>query len=83
MKTVLLFTCVITLLTSTGCFFPGRGGGGGGHWHDRGDANVAPSEVAMNAPELMVAPLVAAEPAPEFFVAPSADTLRVASVIVP
>ena len=81
MKTVLLFTCVITLLTSTGCFFPGRGGGG--HWHDRGDANVAPSEVAMNAPELMVAPLVAAEPAPEFFVAPSADTLRVASVIVP
>lgn len=53
MKKILLFTCVIALLTTTGCFFPGRGGGG--DWHGRrGDADVAPAAVAVRTPEVVV-----------------------------
>jgi hypothetical protein len=33
MKKIVLFASAIALLTTTGCFFPGRGGG----WHDRDD----------------------------------------------
>jgi hypothetical protein len=82
MKIVLLFTCAITLLTTTGCFFPGRGGGGG-HWHDRGEVNGARPVVAVVTPELMKAPLIAAQPAPEVIEAPPVVAARVVAVNVP
>jgi hypothetical protein len=66
MKMILLFTCVITLLTTTtGCFFPGRGGRG---WHDRGEVIVARPAVAVRAPEVFVAPKLVTENAPEVVV---------------
>jgi Ser-tRNA(Ala) deacylase AlaX len=65
MKTILLFTCIVTLITTTGCFFPGRGGG---HWHDRGEVIVAPSAVAVQAPEVIVAPPLVEVQAPEVVV---------------
>ena len=36
MKHILLLISVITLVTSTGCIFPGHRGGGG-EFHDRGE----------------------------------------------
>jgi hypothetical protein len=50
MKMILLFACVITLLTTAGCFFPGRGG----HWGGRADATIAPPIVAAAASEVIV-----------------------------
>jgi hypothetical protein len=50
MKTILLFACVITLLTTTGCFSPGRGG----HWGGRAQVDVARPVVAMASTELVV-----------------------------
>jgi hypothetical protein len=64
MKMFLLITCVTTLLTTTGCFFPGRGGGWG-HWHDRGEINVAPAIVEASAPKVIVEPPVVEVRAPE------------------
>lgn len=64
MKPFLLFTCVITLLATTGCFFPGHRGGRD-HWHDRGEINVAPTVVEAQAPKIIVAPPVAEVRAPE------------------
>jgi hypothetical protein len=62
MKTILLFACVITLLTTTGCFFPGRGGH---RWHERGELNVAPSAIVVRAPAVIVAPPLLEVRAPE------------------
>jgi Ser-tRNA(Ala) deacylase AlaX len=62
MKKILLFTCAITLITTTGCFFPGRGGG---HWHDRGELIVPHAEVATRTPEVIVAPPLVEVRAPE------------------
>lgn len=66
MKTILLLTCVITVLTTTGCFFPGRGGGRG--WHDRGELNVAPSAVAVRASQAIEEPPAVEVPNQEFVV---------------
>jgi hypothetical protein len=65
MKMILLFTCVITLITTTGCFFPGRGGRG---WHDRGEVIVARPAFAVRAPEVIVAPTLVAVNTPEAMV---------------
>jgi len=57
MKVILLFACVLTLLTTTGCFFPGRGGhwdGRGGHWGDRAQVDVAPPVIAKASTEFVV-----------------------------
>jgi hypothetical protein len=67
MKKIFLFICVITLLT-TGCFFPGRGGGGG-HWHDRGEIDHGPRIVETRAPEIVVAAPVVNVQGPEIVVA--------------
>jgi Ser-tRNA(Ala) deacylase AlaX len=65
MKTILLLTCVTTLFATTGCFFPGRGGG---HWHDRGELIVPNSAVAVRVPEVIVAPPLIEASAPEVVV---------------
>jgi Ser-tRNA(Ala) deacylase AlaX len=65
MKKILLFTCAITLITTTGCFFPGRGGG---HWHDRGELIVPRTAVAVRAPEVIVAPPLVEASEPEVVV---------------
>jgi hypothetical protein len=68
LKTILLFTCAITLFATTGCFFPGGRGGGRG-WHDRGEVIVAPSAVAQQqVPEVIVAPPIVEVRAPEVVV---------------
>jgi hypothetical protein len=68
MKLILLFTCAITLIMTTGCFFPGRGGDRGWHGHDRGEVILAPSAVAMQAPEVIVTPPLVKVSAPEVVV---------------
>jgi hypothetical protein len=50
---MILFACVITLVMTTGCFFPGPGRGWHGH---RADNNVATPAVVVAAPEVIVAP---------------------------
>jgi hypothetical protein len=67
MKKILLLTCAITLLTTTGCFYPGRGPGWH-HWHERGEVIVAPSTVAARVPEVIVTPPLAEPNAPEVVV---------------
>jgi hypothetical protein len=67
MKIILLLTCVVTLLTTTGCFFPGPGRGWH-HWHDRGEVIVAPSTVAARVPEVIVSPPLAEPQGPEVVV---------------
>ena len=56
MKTILLFACAITLLTTTGCVVDDRAGGRG--WgHDRyyhGGVIVACPAVVVAAPEVIV-----------------------------
>jgi hypothetical protein len=55
MKIIFLIAGVLTLLTCTGCFFPGRGGG----WHDRrGEIAVPPAGVELATPEIIESPLV-------------------------
>lgn len=66
MKLILLFTCAITLLTTTGCFFPGRGGGRG--WHERGELKVANPALIARAPEVIVAPSLVTVNAPDVVV---------------
>jgi hypothetical protein len=51
MKLILFFACTITLLTTTGCLFPGRGGH---HEHDHGEVIVAHPTVVVRAPEVIV-----------------------------
>jgi hypothetical protein len=69
MKMILLFTCAITLLATTGCYYPGHGHGGGGRdWHGRAEIIVAPRAVVARAPDVIVAPLVVAVNAPEVVV---------------
>jgi hypothetical protein len=64
MKTILLFACVITLVTTTGCFFP-DGRGRGGDWHGRrGQNDVAAPIVAVNAPTSTNAPSATPAAAP-------------------
>jgi hypothetical protein len=58
---ILLLGCAITILTTTGCFFPGHGGHG---WHDRGDIMVGRPKVAVRAPEVILAPTLVAVNAP-------------------
>jgi len=53
MKMILLFACSVTLLTTTGCFFPGRGGG---DWHHRADANAAPPVAVVSTTNVIAAP---------------------------
>jgi hypothetical protein len=53
MKMILLFTCAITLFTTTGCMYPGRGGG---DWHRRGDADTAPPVAAATTTNTVAAP---------------------------
>ncbi|MGD0411746.1 MAG: hypothetical protein ABSC18_08555 [Verrucomicrobiota bacterium] len=54
MKMIFLLACVATLLTCTGCFFPGRGRG----WDDRrGEVIVAPPVVAVATPDFGGVPL--------------------------
>jgi hypothetical protein len=65
MKKFLLFTSAVTLLTTTGCFFPGRGGG---HWHDRGQIDVAPPIVEARAPDVIIAPPIVDVRDPEVIV---------------
>jgi hypothetical protein len=67
MKLILLFVCAITLLTTTGCFYPGHGDGWH-HWHDRGELVVPRPAVAVNAPEVIAAPAAVAVNAPEVVV---------------
>jgi hypothetical protein len=70
MKMILLFTCAITLITTTGCFY-GHGGGGwhDGHgWHDRGELIAPTPAYAVRAPEVIVAPPVVAVNAPQVVV---------------
>jgi hypothetical protein len=65
MKKILFFACVISLLTSTGCFFPGPGRGGD-RWHDhRAEINVTPPIIEARAPEVIVAPPAVEVRAPE------------------
>jgi len=64
-KLFLFLAGVATLITTTGCFFPGRGGG---HWHDRGEVIVAPSAVAVQTPEVLIGPPLVVESAPEVVV---------------
>jgi hypothetical protein len=50
MKMILLFACVLTLFTATGCFSPGHRG----HWGVPADATAAPPAVAGAGPEVIV-----------------------------
>ena len=58
MKRILLFTGIVTLLSTTGCIFPG--GERGGHEHARYERHdaviVGPPVVVVRAPELIVRP---------------------------
>ena len=59
MKTILLFTCAILLLATTGCIFPGdRGGGGREHarFEHHDEAVVGPPVMVVRAPEVVVRP---------------------------
>jgi hypothetical protein len=53
MKMILLFSCVITLITTTGCLVD-RSGRRGPGWHDRADVIVAPPVVEVRPPEVIV-----------------------------
>jgi hypothetical protein len=50
MKMIVLFASVTTLLTTTGCFFPGHRG----HWGVPADATVAPPVVAGADSEVII-----------------------------
>ena len=60
MKIILFFTCVITLLTTTGCLVSDAEwhGYAGGHDHIRGrsEVRVGPPVVVVRAPEAVVRP---------------------------
>ena len=58
MKKILLFAGIFTLLSTTGCIFPGGERGGHGHArYERHDAViVGPPIVEVRAPELIVRP---------------------------
>jgi hypothetical protein len=49
MKKILLFTCVVTVLTVSGCLVAegGRHGHGHGHWKQRGPAVIVPAPVVV------------------------------------
>lgn len=57
MNKILSFTCLISLLTTTGCIFPGRGHDEDRR-HDRGQLIVTPRIVEARAPVVVVAPPV-------------------------
>jgi hypothetical protein len=60
MKKTLLFTCVITLFTTTGCIFPEGGGRGHArgpeHYEGRSEVRAGPPVVVVRAPEVVVRP---------------------------
>jgi hypothetical protein len=66
---ILLLVCVITVFTTTGCFFPGPGWHHDRGWHDRGEINVAPAVVEASVPAPDEAPPAVKAPSPEIVVA--------------
>ena len=60
MKKILLFTCVISLLTTTGCIFPQGGrerhARGPERYEGRSEERVGPPVVVVHAPEVIVRP---------------------------
>ena len=55
-KTILLFTCALTLLATSGCLVADGGGGGHGHWHHGGRSAVivGPPAVVLPVPVIVV-----------------------------
>ncbi len=55
MKIILLFTCALTLLATTGCLVS-DGGGGRGRWHRGGRSSViiGPPSVILPVPVIVV-----------------------------
>jgi hypothetical protein len=78
MKKIILFACLITLLTTTGCFFPGRGWGWRGR---RGEVAVPTPVVVVAAPRVVVPPPVVVAPPVE--VVPALIIDPVPAVIIP
>ena len=56
MKKTLLFTCVITLFTTTGCIFPEGGGREHARYEHHDEIRAGPPVVEMRAPEVVVRP---------------------------
>ena len=56
MKMILLFTCVITLLTTTGCLVSEGGGHGRARYEHHEDVIVGPPAVVVRVPEVVVRP---------------------------
>ena len=58
MKTILYFTGIVTLLSTSGCFFPegDRGGREHGRYERHDSVMVGPPPVVVRAPELVVRP---------------------------
>jgi hypothetical protein len=85
MKIILLITSIITLLTTTGCFFPG--GRDGWHHGGRGEVDGTTPVVAVQTPETNAPPLAAAATpevvAPPVVAAPPATITPVQAIIVP
>src|SRR5674476_1346958 len=56
MKTILLFTCVITLLTTTGCLVSEGGRHGDARYESHSEVIVGPPAVEVRAPVVVVRP---------------------------
>jgi hypothetical protein len=58
MKRILLFACVISLLSTTGCLVSEGGGHGHARYEHHDDVIVGPPVVAVPVPEVVVRPPV-------------------------
>jgi hypothetical protein len=56
MKTILLFACVITLLTTAGCLVEDGGRGGHARYEHHDAVIVGPPPVVVRVPEVVVRP---------------------------
>ena len=56
MKTILLFTCVITLLTTTGCLVSEGGRHGQARYESHSEVIVGPPALVVRAPVVVVRP---------------------------
>ena len=56
MKKILYLTGIVTLLSTTGCIFPGGGGRGHARYEHHDDVIVGPPVVVVRPPEVVVRP---------------------------
>ena len=56
MKKILLLTGMVTLLSTTGCIFPGGGGREQARYEHHDEVLVGPPAVVVHAPEVVVRP---------------------------